>query len=470
MSTRRIVVGPPTKAELPAARTRATRGGLLRDEIKVTLRVVTPILGGAARARQIDDVDVIRTPTIRGHLRFWWRSLYGHRYADTQALFAAESALFGAAAGGECGRSAVEATVVVRAAGEEDPSNVQPYPKKGVPPTPGAYALWPARGQTGASGPAANPAPRRVPGTELELKLICPRDRVPEVRNALRAWILFGGYGSRTRRGVGSLTAAGSVNEWLPARADRESLIQLFGEDVLAPTSGPATTRPSLHGASLCVGRSLARADDAWTTALAWLNDFRQAAPKGDAPRQAWARERGETGTRPGRSNWPEADKVRRLAGSGPWAHDPQHNGRPAWPRAGFGLPIIGQFQRKNRDQQPYPRPEPGNFELVWREGTTAHDRVASPLIVKALPLADGSFAPAALWLRRAFPAGEVVVKLNGRINPQSGAPFDRLVADGDQARFAPLAAGADGPAGERLRRAFMGWLRDHLHLTEVAQ
>jgi CRISPR-associated protein Cmr1 len=187
---------------------------------------------------------------------------------------------------------------------------------------------------------------------------------------------------------------------------------------------------------------------------------------------------------RPSISNWPEGDKVRRLSSPKKglqWAHRPRHNGTPAWPRAGFGLPIIGQFQQQSREARPgwkrgdkkpknihwdelppsHPNhgTEPAGFEILWRSGNTENDRLASPLIVKALPLADGSFVPCALWLNRAHPTGEVI--LRGVSNSQ--APFDRLVASGDTPRFSALAN------KQTLRQAFLDWLQAKHQTTVVA-
>ncbi|HEY3999217.1 MAG TPA: type III-B CRISPR module RAMP protein Cmr1, partial [Candidatus Xenobia bacterium] len=72
------------------------------------IRVVTPILGGGYRTRQLDDVDIIRAATIRGHLRFWWRALQGHTYVDAVQLHQAEGLLWGKAATEEGGRSQIE--------------------------------------------------------------------------------------------------------------------------------------------------------------------------------------------------------------------------------------------------------------------------------------------------------------------------------------------------------------------------
>lgn len=216
------------------------------------------------------------------------------------------------------------------------------------------------------------------------------------------------------------------------------------------------------------VGKPNDSAERAWTTALGWLNAFRQgtAGPQGQRAREPGPR---NDRNRPSISNWPEADKVRQLSGPpGGWSHSPRHNKTLVWPRAGFGLPIIGQFQRKGRAQgQRYQ--EPRDFELRWRRGDDEFDRLASPLIVKALPLADGSYAPCALWLWRGYPRnGRVALKPGDPRSRDSAAEFDLLVADGDTALFEPLGVGQAAEAGVRLRTAFFTWLAQHHQTTEV--
>lgn len=455
----------PKYQELPAAKPRVARGAPELVELRVQLEVVTPILGGSHQTRALDDVDVIRAPSVRGHLRFWWRALYGAQYANIDALYQRESALWGRAATDGGGRSAVGIRISVEGTpGSPDTSDID------LQQTPGAYALWPARAERRQGQVVKPPAPRRKPGTKfvLALKVAGTDNDEVEIKNALRAWILFGGYGGRTRRGLGSLKVIGNVNGWLPTAATREALTSLFGVDVFtAPTRTPGDV-PWLGGAALQIGQADDDAQKAWTTALDWLKEFRQGTT--NHPPLGRAREPGTGKAQPSRpsiSNWPEADKIRHIKGK-THAHAPRHNSTAAWPRAGFGLPIIGQFQTQDRRGQRFDSrnppnggyDEPGAFELRWRAGNVEHDRLASPLIVKALPLADGSFAPCALWLNRAHPAnGEVVL----RHTNNSQAPFDRLVASGDTPQFAALA----NKTG--LRRAFLDWLLATKRTTVVA-
>lgn len=454
----------PAFGDLPAAKRRAARGGSELREIGVRLEVVTPILGGSHQTRAIDDVDVIRAPSVRGHLRFWWRTLYAAQCANADALYQRESALWGRAATDDGGRSAVELRVSVERAGSTDSSEIRLFSSRDQQATPGAYALWSARGDRSGTPTAA---PRRQPGTQFQLTLkVAGTDKdEAEVRNALRAWILFGGYGGRTRRGLGSLKVIGDVNGWLPTAATREALTSLFGlDDIFAVPARPPSDVPWFGGAAVHVGTKDPDAQRAWTTALGWLREFRQGPeryPQVTSPSGTHAREPGTGKAQPQRpsiSNWPEADKIRRIKNKTN-AHAPRHNATAAWPRAGFGLPIIGQFQKTDRSNNCNAYDEPGPFELHWRAGNVEHDRLASPLIVKALPLADGTFAPCALWLNRAHPANGQVVLRN--VN-NSQAPFDRLVASGDTARFSALANKTS------LRQAFLDWLHTKYQTTVV--
>jgi CRISPR-associated protein Cmr1 len=432
---------------------RTTRGGPDIREISIRAEIVTPILGGTTQTRAVDDVDIIRTATVRGHIRFWWRALYAAEHPSASALYARESEIWGRAATDEGGRSAVEIRIVVERTGRIDSSDIRLYDSKDGKATPGAYALWPAREEKKTNTP---PARRRAPGTQFQLTFIAASSCEREVRNALRAWILFGGYGGRTRRGLGSLRVLDDPRPWLPSKATRDAIRALFGFDVLAsPAKAPGDV-PWLGGAALQVGKAERDAMKVWTTALDWLKEFRQGTSGQQSER---AREPGTGKSQPQRpsiSNWPEADKIRHIKRKTN-SHAPRHNATAAWPRAGFGLPIIGQFQTKARDGTRFD--EPGPFELRWSSGKTEHDRLSSPLIVKALPLSDGTFVPCALWLNRAYPAGEVV--LRGVNN--SSAPFDRLVAPGDRAQFSAL------DNKQSLRAAFLDWLHARYQTTVVA-
>ncbi|HEY8378253.1 MAG TPA: type III-B CRISPR module RAMP protein Cmr1, partial [Nannocystis sp.] len=376
----------PDPESLPSPLPRARRGSEKQTSIRLRLTTTTPIYGGSTTPREVDTIDVIRAASIRGQLRFWWRALHAPRYARPEQLYSQESALWGGPAGGELGgRSRVEIRTVVL-----DRTTKRQVPAQGDL----AYALFPAREtKQSRNGEPSKAAELYDAGITFDLEVYFPTAHELELRETLRAWLLFGGYGGRTRRGLGSLTVAAEQDRelWLPERATTQAIARLFGRDIFAPAS-VSTDVPLFADAKLRLDTPVRSPEKAWETAVSWLREFRQGT---DSPNPA--REPGDR-SRPGRSRWPEADKIRHLSAlpkGTSWAHDPRHNDTPAWPRAVLGLPIIGQFQPKGRDGKRYheqdpPKLEPENFELGWLKGGEHHDRLASPLIVKALPLADG--------------------------------------------------------------------------------
>jgi CRISPR-associated protein Cmr1 len=234
---------------------------------------------------------------------------------------------------------------------------------------------------------------------------------------------------------------------------------------------GSARQTPTLAGAALyTIGPVQHRSVPAWLTAVDALRRFRQGTPPDNAPiaeavaalPSAWARQPGSDPERwrPSISNWPEADKIRRLAErelrSGPYSHKPRHDDTPVWPRAGFGLPIVGRFQTKGRGGGRYNEPPP--FTLKWgepigRDEYRPRERLTSPLIIKALPLAGGRFVAIALWLHRDWPAGKIILEIDHAVVPGSAAPFDALAAPGETPLFTALTHKST------LRSAFLDWL-----------
>lgn len=464
----------PAFEDLPPRRSSSTGA---RSGLAVSLRIVTPVLGGGYRTREPDDVDLIRVPTVRGHLRFWWRALFAGRFERSTSLYEAETKLWGGPGGGPdkvpAVRSPVEVRIEVTDRGSEEKGDIDPSW------TDGAYVLFPARSEGPRGQVTRDPIPRRT-GVAFTLTVTAPAEDIAAVRDAVRAWILFGGYGGRTRRGLGGLTVTGAdAATWLPRPGSplAAELRRLFGRDVFA-VGGPARQTPMLAGAALCtVGRVEDRGVTAWLTAADALRLFRQGTPP-DGERvtdaaaalpSAWARQPSSDPRRPSISNWPEADKIRHLAdrelGTGPYAHKPRHNDTPVWPRAGFGLPIVGRFQTRDRKGGRYNEPPP--FTLKWGE-PIGHDeyrvreRLTSPLIIKPLPLVGGRFVAIALWLHRDWPTGKIVLEIGRTVVPGSATPFDALAAPGEAPLFTALADKST------LRSAFLDWLALRPNVTTV--
>ncbi|MCM2332321.1 MAG: type III-B CRISPR module RAMP protein Cmr1 [Anaeromyxobacteraceae bacterium] len=418
---------PPPPA-LPAPKTRAWVGAPDRTEIVAHLKTVTPILGGAALAGKVDTERPIRETTVVSHLRFWWRALYAHRYHTTAGdLYAAEHEIFGGAQP-SARRSPLEVRVQCRSSAVVDDS--------GPPRDALGYVLWPLR----APNREAKNGPRLRPGLKFAVSIRCESgDKADQVRAALHAWVLFGGYGGRWRRGCGSLIALENDQpaSWLPASAATLGATLGLGEANVSAL----TDTPVLRGAAFVSGALGTDAESAWRTGVGWLQEFRQG-PGTSANDARFPLHPGPNQNPvPGRSRWPEPDKLRHLGVNDPTNHATQqaHGRTPAWPRAGFGLPIAFSAW-------------PGNLQLRHRQGRAAPaERLASPLIVKALPLRQG-YAPIALWLVRGHPGGsEVVVVQRGGVVPGSAAPWLPLSADPGP-MFAPLTKPS-------LMDAFFDWI-----------
>lgn len=451
---------PRTPLPDPSPKKRRIPGSPLTKDISLDLKTITPILGGAPQTRTVDAEEPIRVSSIRGALRFWWRALYGSGLSPND-LAQKEAALWGRAGNNDeeqGGRSTVDISLQSFQSSGVDTDDIS---------SPDAYALWPARGNRTRG---MDTAPRLKPALSFTLHLRVPQDKYDQLVHSLRAWILFGGYGSRTRRGCGSLSVISSgvsdASLRLPTSLSRDELKHLFRNTSLFEPRGlkTANNMPILQDASLFYADTplLKNALDAWHKALSWLRDFRQG--------KDIARERG-SGNRPGRSYWPEPDKIRYLVGQRPYAHTPrpEYGSSAVWPRASFGLPIVGQFQQIDRSNRYYaqgdPRTyEPDAFELVWQDNQkNIYERLASPLILKPLALANGSFIPIALWLHRAYPQyAQVVLRQRGHMIDDSGAPFDALSAHNEGTAFAPL-RGKQG-----MRQAFSDWLKSKCGLKEL--
>ncbi len=256
----------------------------------------------------------------------------------------------------------------------------------------------------------------------------------------LSAWVCFGGYGSRTRRGLGKL-----IPDCSESRALVPTAITKDGLEALLPSLFSQVTQPNdwprLRGVYLAIGKPNQDCVETWHTALSWIRDFRKGeAPSGNLgdynPNQS--RARGQK-TRSSISNWPEADKLRQLT-PGNWSHPPRHNANPVWPKAALGLPVVSTTARIGGSLI-----EPANFELNWQDRRGyQHDRLGSPLLIGAIPIRNNeadeacSFAPYALWINRSYPEGQVIATRNKIPIDRSAAPFDQLVATGDHALFPP--------------------------------
>lgn len=355
------------------------------------VHLLTPIFGGGVVAGQPDPELPIRTREVLYQLRFWWRIL---KIADLRRrgvpdqLRKEETELFGWR--GER-RSRVHAVIEWRATPRSqwmstwvrcnDPDNDRRL----------NYALW--NQLTRDKGCSRFRWDR--PAFRWRLELVDPAtgqgQQKRELEEALRWWASFGGLGARSRRGMGA------VQVMLMGDAQRGALLHSVQEEEATAAGCTLKISPeSFDDPVAALGYGISK-----------LYEFRQGNPEGRRRRY-------------GRSNWPEPDAIRRLAGHWAHRHEPSHTAGNLFPRAAFGLPIQFPFKcgvdeiierDESTGKSKYIRDvrrielENGDPSRLKGEPTTmqlvpkGQDRLASPLILRPRIEADGRHRCVALRL-----------------------------------------------------------------------
>lgn len=213
------------------------------ESFTLRLKTITPMFGGGFETRNVDTVSPIRAAAIRGHLRFWWRTIYGGQFGSAENLFQREAELWGSAE--KPGR--VQLQVQVTSAGSSRPhSQIAPRsnPKQG---SPEGFFLFPFQKARDKGLPEAS-AQEKV---QFQLAVWFPTDFERDLRNTLCAWIALGGVGARARRGCGALAVEDSQDIWLPPLDETER--QRWFRNLLSQATALHTTL--LTGGSLVWGQ-----------------------------------------------------------------------------------------------------------------------------------------------------------------------------------------------------------------------
>jgi CRISPR-associated protein Cmr1 len=226
------VDGPWSKANT-AGPDASTSAGLYSQVLDV--RAVTPIYKGSAQPNGIDADYPFRGPALRGQLRSWWRAVQPTTSVDT--LRAHEHRLFG----GVFLEDKPRASRV--SLGLSDMAST-PAKKRDLLRLTGAnydYALWVDRGGEDDLYHVDALGKLRVSVAPLGDETL--DFDAAEFARAVKALVLLGGSGSRSRRGMGRLWS----DQLLGPQVENVSALQdLLNE--LAPPSAPRPW-PSLAGA-----------------------------------------------------------------------------------------------------------------------------------------------------------------------------------------------------------------------------
>lgn len=389
--------------------------------------VVTPLFGGGPDAGVNDPIQAVRVPSIRGHLRFWWRATRGLDYTAASRLRGREREIWGAAALPDSDIGPSQVIVEVSKIGPGRPVTAEELRKKS--PDIG-YAVFPFQENKKENRPAR----AGLEGVRFSLTLRYHPRLGADVVPAVWAWINFGGVGARTRRGLGALHSGPPFvqpvdreGRWFAQRMQRLKL----AESSLRPW--PVLSEPPV------VSAPLPTAEQAWIRSLRQMREFRQGYGTG---RRGDSRE-------PGRSYWPEADSLRMMTGQGQNDHmDSLTVDDYGFPRTALGMPIVMHFKGREDGAN--------DCELAPAEVDIGTKRMASPIIVRPLAVSVGKdvkYVAMALRLLTRGPSGVSIEK-----HKFSGGPTDIVRAEFADYPNSPM-KGTKGSAVD----AFMAFARKNL-------
>jgi len=378
----------------------------------------------------------IRGTSIRGQLQFWWRATRGAVFSAHEDLFARHADIWGTtdkASPVEIDVRDVTATQARSCARYEWDQRTRQgrggWQLRWEPPfarSPLPYALFPFQGKQPASrqaDPAEAPA-QFIETASFTLQLRYPeaiqQDIEQDVETAVWAWVNFGGLGARTRRGCGALFC----KELAPKELN--DLQRWFRT---GSVNGLGSVRDwPIMPSSVLIGSKPEAPIDAWKKVIELLQEFRRGVGIG--------RNFGQQNNRPGRSRYPEPETIReitkmRSGQHGRLAHIPDD----AFPRAEFGLPIVFHFQGQG---------EPTPDAILYPSNA---ERLASPLVLKPLALANGKAVP--LIMQLVTPPLSAVELRQGSLSLT--LPATTTIRNGRLATYenSPLSGAASGSAIE---------------------
>lgn len=382
-------------------RLKRTKGGdveLIQQTREYEL--ITPLFGGGTETKKADPVSIIRVPSIRGQLRFWWRAIRGGQFGGSvESMKEREDEIFGAASVGDKARPSQVHIILLDWAvnGEDRPFEVvagkpdyrgRPRPKlqprKGsiVPP----YAAFPLQPKADEMKIGMGTNVVQV-GVFFKIYIAFPRDIIKEIEAALWAWETFGGIGARTRRGFGSikLLKVDGKNYQMPKVSEVETFIKRGLETHVRKSEFPSDVPHLSQNPKLRIIVKHKNSTEAWRYLIERLRQFRQYRKDKEGELSPF-----------GKSQWTEPDMIRFQAGK---------REKPSiakFPRAEFGLPIIFHMYHD------------GLEATVKGDGTNEQkylERLSSPLILRPFECIDGAVSIAlVLDTPRTPPNGLVLV------------------------------------------------------------
>lgn len=156
-----------------------------------TVEVVTPMFLGGADKNSAE----LRGASIKGAIRFWWRAVYGGTFNSINEMYEEESKIFGSTKN--------KSTLVMRITQNKlsNPSN-EKISNGNFDIC--EYLAYGYRNRNDIKGHIDN-------GT-FKIELSCPKSYWKEVEKSFKCLIIYGGLGSKSRNGYGSLRFKNNTN------------------------------------------------------------------------------------------------------------------------------------------------------------------------------------------------------------------------------------------------------------------
>lgn len=287
--------------------------------------LITPMYGGGAESTVVDRHMPIRTSSIRGNLRFWWRLLAKHKW-KLDDIATKEKDIWGGMGNSDDDGKAGKVLLRVinlskKRVGDNDLIAYDDGSLSGL-----RYVLFPAYNETDDSK-----KPHKLlksDNVKLDLQVafapqIANDDTIKnQIIETLQWWANFGGLGFRSRKGLGAICV--NVCQDFP-----QICHALTNDDVQQ-----ADCRLVVRNSNSSTGTQ------ALAAGIQKLSDFRQKAGVG---RNEPSDEAKKMKKPAGRSRFPEPDALRRIQRNLGYdkKHEPVHQAGNMFPRASFGLPIL---------------------------------------------------------------------------------------------------------------------------------
>jgi CRISPR-associated protein Cmr1 len=291
--------------------------------------LITPLFGGGVEPGFADPATIIRGPSIRGQLRFWWRACRGGLFdGDLVAMRSAEGTLWGTAAS-ESNSSQSQVQIAVSLDDKSRGERFVVYDRRGdeIPvhhlSSPYGYAAFPLRDKPGRT--------EVLLGVRFTLSISFPHGTQPDIDATLWAWETFGGIGARTRRGFGALRLISlDGNAVAPLAPDPQAIERNVREQLSVHVAQGSCPDGVPHLSRNAIFKLTNRHENpvaCWRYMIEALRRFRQQRPRGTDPK------------RPGRSKWPEPNAIRRLSHTSAPLHEHPLSTVDKFPRAALDCP-----------------------------------------------------------------------------------------------------------------------------------